>query len=241
MKRLAVFPSLRRHDRGAVSIEYALLGAFLGVALLAALTSTRSSLKDTNMRIAGAIYGIRVPTPNWTSSTLVGTQATMIGPYAGTRQIYKNNDGTTRYVDTINDPIKAAAFVYPSQDTTVDANGNILFQSIPINRGDYGTAGPVVNSDFKYTSPSTYTYLETSVDPNAYAWSTHKDTVVNGNLTSQLVYNKDGGVYQANFGLDSSGVNRLMSVQTFNSTGGIAQTTSYIYDSAGNVTSTTVK
>jgi Flp pilus assembly pilin Flp len=230
-----------RDSRGGVSIEYALLGAFLGIALLAALVSTRSSLNSNNTRIATALYTAMVPTPGWTSSTLVGTQATTLGPYAATRQIYKNNDGTTRYVDTINDPAAAASYVYPSQDTTVDANGKILFQSIPVSRGDYGTAAPVVNSNYVYTGANTYTYLETSVDPNAYAWSTHKDSVVNGNLTSQLVYNKDGGVYQTNFGLDASGVNRLMNVVNFNSAGGVASTTTYTYDSAGNVASTTTK
>lgn len=241
MLRDSVPTRVRRDSSGAAAIEYALLGAFIGLGILAALLSMRSSLNGDFKKVSQSIYVAQLPSPSWTSSTLVGSQSATLLGYPATTNLYKNNDGTTRQVTTINDPAQAAAGAYSSVDITYDASGKMTYRSYAINKGDYGTPGSIIDSNFNYTGPNTYTYTENSATPDAWAWLTHNDTVTNGNLSSQMVYNKDGGVYQSNFGPDSFGVNRLMNVVTFNASGGVAKTTSYTYDSAGNITSTTVK
>lgn len=49
-----------RDERGGVSVEYALLGAFLGLGLLAVLTSTKGSLRDSLALTGTKISGVSV-------------------------------------------------------------------------------------------------------------------------------------------------------------------------------------
>jgi Flp pilus assembly pilin Flp len=235
------FRRVRRAESGSVSIEYALLGAVVALGIVAALINTKGSLNTEVKQISKSIYTSQLPSPSWTTSTLTGSQPGSLLGYAATTKTYTNNDGTTRTVTTINDPAQAAAAVYSSVDITYDAAGKMTYRSYAINKGDYGTPGMIADTNFNYTGPNTYTYTENSYSPDTWAWLSHNDSIVNGNLSSQMVYNKDGGVYQSNFAPDSYGVNRLNNVVVYNAAGGVANTTYYTYDSAGNVTSTVTK
>ncbi len=52
--------ALRRDDRGAVAVEYALLGAFVGLGLVATLISSKASLNTTYSCLAGSLNTLTV-------------------------------------------------------------------------------------------------------------------------------------------------------------------------------------
>ncbi len=198
---------LRRDEAGATAIEYSLIAAFIGIGIISALTGTKSSLRSDLSTISTALYQTRIPSPPWTSSTLVSTVASTMNGYASTRQNYVNNDGSTRFINTINDPSKLVQYQVSAQDVTLDANGNVIYRALTTVSGDFPSAGQgkLVDSNFVYSSPNTYTYHQQNTTLGAYAWTDVDATVTNGNLTSQVVTNQDGSRYRSDFTYDAQG------------------------------------
>jgi YD repeat-containing protein len=195
-------------DRGAVAVEYAVIGAIVGLGLVSALVGTKGSLNADYSRISASMYQGQVEKPPYASSTPVGAPfASTMNGLPSTRQNYVNNDGSTRYVETVNDPTKVAQYGVISQDVTFASNGNMLYRVVQTQSGDFpgNGNGQLVDSNFVYTGPNTYTFHEQSGNLAAYAWTDVQTTITNGQTTSQVVLNKDGSRYRSDFTYDANG------------------------------------
>jgi Flp pilus assembly pilin Flp len=181
-----------RDDRGAASIEYALIGALIAVGIIGSLVGTKSSLSDifgvaaTQMSSSGATgssAGLRTSNslraPYWQAKMLSGSPVTTVNG-AVKSTVYGFTDGTTATFSTgnANQSANRISIFDPTANVITyfwsDSAGNpSLFQQSIMN-----SYSQVVRANFaSYTNGDTFTATSPNVERvYLYSYSSNSPT-----------------------------------------------------------------
>ena len=145
--------SLRRSDRGATAIEYAIIAGLIGLGLVGSLVTTRGSLAGVYGKAGTQMAGADAPTsdspraPFWQAKTQSG--APIVATQGAWRQtVYNYTDGTQVAYFTnssASPPTRSVAVVSADHrsitTTTLDANNKTTYQIFQAFRTDISFDG----------------------------------------------------------------------------------------------------